>query len=258
MRKRRAQIIVIRITILISVVSLVTYLIALFKGVGNPRWNQVLITYSLIFWVFLAFDQIGREIVAHSNSKQPAARPRPQSKSPLPLPEGGGIRPGGFEAREELGAESSVKLQRITMAEVATLQPWVNDCVTEVMALEGEIPQRDAEGNLIGYDAAKWVKDPTTFAFLVRRSEQTVGALVAEQIVDTGVQQAETGWRLVLLYVRQDVRRQGIGSLAAERFHELLGMLGVQSAVAMEVGENNMRAVRFLQSSGFQVLQHDR
>jgi len=249
MRKRRSRMVIIWFTVVISVVSLCVYVVAVAERMGNPRWNQVLITYSLVFWLFLAFDQIGRGVVAHSNEKRPSVGPRPRPQpgmEPLPLAPGGTLQDSATSMRAAVPTgRTQILLQRVTEQDARLLQPWLNDCVTEVLALEGQVPERTGEGDVAEFQALDWVRRESTFAFLIEAEGHTVGALVATH--------RQRGHQLQLLYVGQGFRRCGIASLTLQRFQEFLGMLGRVPDMWMEVSTNNMRAVRFFKYNGFGV-----
>ncbi|MCL6452144.1 MAG: GNAT family N-acetyltransferase [Alicyclobacillus sp.] len=251
MNRRGARTAVIWFTALANAVALAVLAWTLAHHTGDPRWNQVLITYGIVFWLFLGFDHVGRSLVVHSNAKRATVVPRPRpAGDALPLP-------GPVPARPET-SRPTVQLQRLQVADAAGLQRWLDAWAAEVWALEDVAWPTDAAGHAVDYQAADWLAWPGMHVF----------AILADSLRDVGEgdviqsrRDAEVGFvaavqrdgclELMAVYVNPAVRRTGVGTAALAAFGQFAGLLVGHVSVTAYVSRRNWRAAQFLREVGF-------
>lgn len=238
MARRRG---IILFTIATSIVSLAVYVWALAVHTANPLWNRVLITYSLVFWVFLSFDGIGRGLVAHSATKKTAVPHRPQPK----IGEADMVfAPGATEDQPLWGQQVvQTRLVRLTENEVERFEQFVSEFAREVHALADEsISEEQARRE---FPIRTWLKDTSILPFFVESGGQRAGVIVARE--------REMGWDLLVVYVRPEIRRHGVGEAAIQALRDFLQLLGGSSALSSQVSVKNVRAERFFEKVGIDV-----
>ncbi|QSO48580.1 GNAT family N-acetyltransferase [Alicyclobacillus mengziensis] len=233
--KDRARTTLIWITVVLTVVTLVVYVVTVFTHRSNPVWNRALLTYCGVFWVFLAFDGIGRQVAAIGAVKRTApARPRPQPQPNMPLP---GVV--GVKRDEAVGPHRETRLERVDGGLKQQVQHMVDDCVKEVLALEGEVPRTEYQAV---FDVDDWLRDDKMYAFIIRSGDEIAGVVALAE--------RQSAYEILLIYVRQDLRRQHIGQSAFLHLEEFARLLGLRSSLMAYVSQSNMRGQRFYQSVG--------
>ncbi|QSO54732.1 GNAT family N-acetyltransferase [Alicyclobacillus curvatus] len=245
--KARARVVIMWITVVLTVLTLAVYVTAVFTHRGNPVWNRALLTYCGVFWVFLAFDEIGRRAAAIGAAKRTVSvRPRPQPQANMPLPGAAGVRAGGgagagsgIGSGEFSDLARETRLTRVDAASTRFVQSMVNDCVKEVLALDGEVPTTEM---MTEFDVDAWLRNDAMYVFVIGCGDEAAGVvvLVAKQ----------NAYELLLMYVRQNVRRQHIGQSAFARVEEFARLLGSRNTLVASVSDTNMRGQRFYQSVG--------
>lgn len=241
--KDRARTTLIWITVVLTVVTLVVYVVTVFTRHSNPDWNWALLTYCGVFWVFLALDGIGRQAASIGAAKRIApARPRPQPQSNMPLP--GAV---GVKRDEPVVPHREIRLERVDGGLRQQVQHMVEDCVKEVLALEGEVPGTEHQ---TAFDVEDWLRDDRMYPFIIRSGDELAGvvALAARQ----------SAYEILLIYVRQDLRRQHTGQSAFLHLEEFARLLGLRSSLIAYVSRSNMRGQRFYQSVGMTTVSAQR
>ena len=251
---RYARSVVIWASLAVTIVALVVYVVMVFAHQGNPVWNRALLAYCGVFWVFFAFDEVGRRTAILGEQKRasaPVPRPRPQPNSSMPLPGADGSLPGqrfSVSAGGRLGeVPPEVGLQRIQREMLEDAQAMVDDCLTEVLALSGTMPRTGPSGHVPGFDVEAWLGDDHVFPFLIMAGGATAGLAALEQ--------NESSYELKLLYVRQGLRRQRIGQRAFTKLEEFSRLLGIRQTITAHVSSLNMRGQRFYRSVGMALSQ---
>jgi len=199
-----------------------------------PLWDTTAMIYSGVFLVFLFLDTIGKTAASlRSDSDKSRGRSRP-----LPTTGGG---PAVVNARTRATREQ-VNLLRLRADQNDVLRPMLDIAIPEVMALDDDIPAKDANGHVICPEAVEWFN--AGYVFHIQYRQDVVGACVL-------VQARGQAWRLALCYVESGARRRRVGTEALQRVVEFARLLEFNLPITTNVSVHNVRAIRFLAAAGW-------
>lgn len=200
-----------------------------------PLWNKALMTYGGVFCIFLFLDEVGRSFAKHRKERSVELyRPRPTPAR----------RPGQRVAvtRSE-GTQSEIRLERASPDTREPFRKMVTAFYTETLALEGQRPELDADGNLLGVPVSQWLTAGAYHPLLVMHDDKPVGCCVLKTEVSVHA--------LLLFYIEPSLRRRHVGTAALEKVEAFLRLLGANDAIVANVSRSNMRGQSFLQACGY-------
>lgn len=203
-----------------------------FLGRSVPLWDTTAMIYGGVFVVFLFLDAIGKTAVSlrsDSDRNRAAARPVPN-----------GTGPNVVRARTRASYEQVVLTRTMNTATEAWMEK-VDTAISEVLALDDRIPQRDVSGHVAPEYIPQSFKQG--YAFFIQYQGEQVGICSVEPL--------DTVWSLNLLYVDTVVRRRGVALQALLRLTEFVQLLDSERPLSVTVSANNARAMRFFEAAGW-------
>jgi GNAT superfamily N-acetyltransferase len=233
LRQNTGRKIVTLLSVVIGIIGFVFMVIYRIEQVRRPLWIDVAVAYGAVFWLIYLLDRASLQFARFRHESPTELRPRPVSLgSSMPL----ASTPQSFAAHE-------IRLQRISVTDVETLQVLVDDAVRELAALTDTVPEVDALGHVVDWNLQSRLQDPDLHGFFFQVGVETLGFAFLQGAWDE--------FTLQLFYIAQDVRRRGIGRSAIDKICEFTELLGNVHVIKVTVPSVNRRAQKFLHACGF-------
>jgi ribosomal protein S18 acetylase RimI-like enzyme len=150
------------------------------------------------------------------------------------------------------GLSTDVVLARVRREDELELQALLDAGVSEVLALDGFLPDLDSAGHVRLAPARQWLETRGVHPFFLRWGGETVGCCVVRELSP----EARGLLRVEMLYVRAEWRRRRLASTALCKLAEF-GRLTGATGMVVDVSPNNGRARRFLSACGFRLVNPD-